>query len=544
MDTRTETASRGIAPGPLEPVLELDDIQGIAAPGFLKPHQALVYLRFPQDRQGLRATRTYISELLKKGIISSGAETLKDRRDHRKFVAREVKAKDRPPLTAIGFTAQGLRKLTPAAGQIASPAFLGGLAQRAALLGDPTDASNLGAPENWVVGKPGEELDAMIVVAGDHHVSVRRLAASLVSELASLGGQLAIQHGDVRRDDRGHEHFGFDDGVSQPGIRGRASKAANDYVTDRWMDPTDLPDALLFGYPGQDLIWPGELILGYPCSGPDPLIPGPVRPCPAWMRNGSFLVYRRLRQDVAAFWQTMRSEAERLGQQPGFEAINDVQLAARLVGRWPSGAPVSRTPTKDIKELGDDPLASNDFRFDNNTPRRTGLNRKQAAFPLAKADPAGLVCPAGAHIRKVNVRDSGSDVGGASATQTRRLLRVGVTFGESLTDKYGEKEPDPLDGDRGLLFLSIQASIEDQFEFLQARWINNHSRPRGPGGHDMIVGQNAATADGVRRCHLFGAQLQSAEVSADRQFVVPTGGGYFFIPSLSAIRTVIAPLEE
>jgi hypothetical protein len=65
--------------------------------------------------------------------------------------------------------------------------------------------------------------------------------------------------------------------------------------------------------------------------------------------------------------------------------------------------------------------------------------------------------------------------------------------------------------------LSSQASIEDQFEFLQERWINNRARPRGPGGHDMIVGQNAATEDGVRRCHLFGAQLQAAERAMNGQ---------------------------
>lgn len=537
-------ASGAIGAGPAEPVLELDDIQGIVAPGFLKPHQALVYLRYPNDRPGLLATRGLIADLANKRALSSGAVTLQDRRNHRKFEKGLVKEADRPPLMAIGFTAQGLRRLTSAARQIESPAFLGGLAKRSALLGDPTDPDNPGAAANWVVGKPGEELDAMLVVAGDHHVSVRRLAESLAGQLAALGGQVSIQHGDVREgEERGHEHFGFDDGVSQPGIRGRASDAAGDYITDRMLDPADVPDAWLFGYPGQDLVWPGELVLGYPCSTADPLTPGPVRPCSSWMRNGSFLVYRRLRQDVVAFWRTMRAEADRLSKQPGFEGLTDLQLAARLVGRWPSGAPISRTPANDIKALGDDPFANNDFRFDNDTPKRNVPGKKQPGFPVAAADPVGMVCPAGAHIRKVNVRNSASDMGGASSTQTCRLLRVGVAYGESLAekDKYGEAGPDPLQGDRGLLFLSIQTSIEDQFEFLQTRWINNPSRPRGPGGHDMIVGQNAAAENGVRRCHLFGTQLQSAEATTDKQFVVPTGGGYFFVPSLSAIRTVIAP---
>jgi deferrochelatase/peroxidase EfeB len=103
-----------------------------------------------------------------------------------------------------------------------------------------------------------------------------------------------------------------------------------------------------------------------------------------------------------------------------------------------------------------------------------------------------------------------------------------VSFGPSLKNRYDKAtsgEPE-----RGLLFMSIQSSIEEQFEFLQARWINDDSRPKSPGGHDMIVGQNAATADGVRRCLLFGSGLQQAQAEAAGQFVTASGGGYFFIP--------------
>jgi deferrochelatase/peroxidase EfeB len=141
----------------------------------------------------------------------------------------------------------------------------------------------------------------------------------------------------------GHEHFGFDDGVSQPGIRGFASLAPGDYITDRHVDPSEVPEVWLFGYPGQDLVWPGEFVSGYAATSPDPLVPGPVsRPIPEWTRNSSFLVYRRLEQNVALFWQTIEAEAKRLRSITGFETLTDDQLAARLVGRWPSGAPVSR----------------------------------------------------------------------------------------------------------------------------------------------------------------------------------------------------------
>jgi hypothetical protein len=94
------------------------------------------------------------------------------------------------------------------------------------------------------------------------------------------------------------------------------------------------------------------------------------------------------------------------------------------------------------------------------------------------------------------------------------------------------------------LFISIQRSIEEQFEFLQARWINDEARPKSPSGNDMIVGQNQTPRDGVRRAVLFGEGLQIAQVQAPRQFVIPTGGGYFFVPSLPALRRVIVPEQR
>jgi Dyp-type peroxidase family len=337
---------------------------------------------------------------------------------------------------------------------------------------------------------------------------------------------------------KGHEHFGFDDGVSQPGIRGRASNEPSDFITDRHVDASEYPAAALLGYPGQDLVWPGEFVIGYPQTGPDPLIAGPeLAPVPAWTRNGSFLVYRRLRQDVGLFWRTMRAQAQRLSGLPGFDGLKDVELAARLVGRWPSGAPLSRTPAKDDPSLGRAKLANNHFRFDSDTPNLKLVDGTDD-FDRAKADPIGLACPLAAHIRKVNTRDAPSDTGGRSSTYERRILRVGVAFGPSLKDRYAKTTA--KDPERGLLFLSIQTSIEEQFEFLQARWMNDDSRPKAPSGHDMIVGQNAPISDGVRRCVLFGSGLQQAIVEADGRFVTPTGGGYFFVPSVSALTDVIA----
>lgn len=530
------TAGRG---APLEPVLEMPDIQGIGVPGFFKPHQTLLSIKIADNAGVLNQFRKWLSNLK----IATAEYTLMDRRQFRASApgSKERAESDARVFVAIGFTYPGLLKLTPGAFSIQSEAFRHGMAVRSKLLGDPTDPNVEGHPSTWVVGGDAHEVHALLVVAGGRRDRVSGEASRLASDLSGIGLEVASQEGNIRTGtEAGHEHFGFDDGVSQPGIRGLASASAGDYISDRDIKPSVVPAAWLYGAPGQDLVWPGEFVLGYPATSPDPLFPGRVATLnPPWTQNGSFLVYRRLRQDVGLFWRTMRAEAQRLSKLPGFAGMADVHLAALLVGRWPSGAPVNRSPAQDDPALGEAGYANNNFRFDSDTPVFDLVSGKVDRFPRAKADPAGTTCPWAAHIRKVNVRDSSSDMGARSSTLERRILRVGVPFGESLADRYADVGDDPQKGQRGLLFLSIQTSIEEQFEFLQARWMNDESRPKMPGGNDMIVGQNAPTRDGVRRCTLFGAGLAQVEVTAGSQWVIPTGGGYFFVPSLSAVRDIL-----
>jgi Dyp-type peroxidase family len=377
------------------------------------------------------------------------------------------------------------------------------------------------------------------VVAGNDPQVVRQAAEATRSAVLDrtdlVLGNYPLQMGQIPAAHHpGREHFGFADGISQPGIRGYTDSSRSQWLTARRLPPGD-PEYELYGLPGQHLVWPGEFVLGYPGGSPDPRLPGPVRPVPSWMHNGSFLVYRRLQQHVDAFRATMRSEAERLARLPGFRGMTPERLAAMLVGRWPSGAPLLRTPKADCPALGRNRLLNNDFRYDDDSPPRGFRDSALANAPRAEADSLGMVCPLGSHIRKVNLRDQASDVGGASATQSRRILRVGVPYDDSRPAENGR----PTIDDRGLLFLSIQASIEDQFEFLQARWINSRSRPRGPGGNDMLVGQNVANADGERRCTIFGDGMAQAEVVARENFVTMTGGAYFFVPALSTLRRLL-----
>jgi Dyp-type peroxidase family len=526
-----------------EPVLPVGDIQGIAVPGFLKPYQALLGVVYEGTPDAVRSFKNFLGEMAEE--VATAAATLEDRR---RFRAARKKAAKSPAvsgtlLTAVAFTFPGLLKLTPGAARIPSEAFQLGLAARSAFLGDPTDPADEGNPARWKVGGLKSDIDALFVIAGDTPESVRAGAKKLADRFKAGGLKVSYQeYGGVRPDLPGHEHFGFDDGVSQPGIRGRASSASDDFITERHIDAGEEPAHSLFGFPGQDLVWPGAFVLGQPGSSPDPLIPGPLSPSePDWTRNGSFLVFRRLRQDVGLFWRTMREEAARLAKLPGFEGMSDESLAARIVGRWPSGAPVNRVPEGDNEALGGDRFANNNIRFDSDGVALPLASGHVDKFPRSKADPAGITCPWAAHIRKVNTRDSGSDTGGRDSTYIRRILRVGVPFGEPIKDRYAEIKDDPQKGARGLLFLSIQASIEDQFEFLVSRWMGDSSRPKMPGGHDLLVGQNDTSGEArVRRCAIFGSGVQQASVSTDAQWIIPTGGGYFFVPSVSALRDVLA----
>ena len=372
---------------------------------------------------------------------------------------------------------------------------------RAATIGDSGDS----APANWIPPLGSDQVHAILHVAADDQADLHAAIARYVQNFGFNGTVhlLFTQEGLVRQDEPGHEHFGFKDGISQPGIRGVDTPRPGG-------DPNQ-------GNPGQDLLWPGEFVLGYETQidGPDavnlpPLSPnpnpGPVSaPGPAWATDGSYLVFRRLRQDVARFHAQLHLLAPANGLDPQV-------FAAKLVGRFHSGCPLeplkgqpTGTGTADDPAVGADSLRNNDFEYG--------------------ADPAGNAVPRAAHIRKVYPRDEPTPGGGENNTQKRRLLRRGVPFGKSLN----LSSLDPHDnGDRGLLFLCYQTSLVNQFEFVQQFWINNPDFPQGGDGTDPVMSQ---TPTGVFTCP--GAN--PAVMPALKHFVTTTGGDYFFQPSISAL---------
>ena len=309
----------------------------------------------------------------------------------------------------------------------------------------------------------------------------------------------------------GHEHFGYLDGVSQPGVRGRVSDDPNDVFMLR-QNPNkrdnktktasgeDVGDVAQ-GKPGQDMLWPGQFVFGYFGQDPqgkeiDKRTKDNISAGPDWTVDGSFLVFRRLRQDVAGFHQFLHDKAKELKLPDPPHASGPRLLGSKLVGRWHSGTPAMRTAADEFPDVGDNDCVNNAFEFQDeskpipNPPIKatTPLDCRDPVGAPSDPDPTGKrgeICPFSAHIRKVYPRDDvpldrapGSpdpcdarNLLNEVDTQTHRILRRGIPYGpvsESTPDA-----PKPDDVDRGLLFLCYQTSIQNQFEFVQACWANN-----------------------------------------------------------------------
>ena len=531
----------GAEPEPVYTPKQRATIQGNTIPGFNKDHQHFLFFRIrsvPRTKKWLRWIAPLISSMEDVLIWVRAFRAMR----HRLGVD--------PPMCAtwvnIAFSHHAIELLAGKADAAAfnEQSFRQGLAARSTFLGDPTNVAHPGHRKKWVVGGPKNEADILVIVAADDSDDLVTMVD--VIKRRAVNAQLRLifeQRGDTLPGPlRGHEHFGFKDGVSQPGVRGKVSAAPGDFITPRYIDHIDAR-ARIFAKPGQLLIWPGQFLLGEPRQNPEHVfsstaaaVPTPPPPAPknfpAWAALGSYLVCRRLRQDVPAFWKFAVAAAGVLG-------INHIKFASMLVGRWPSGAPVMRTPAADNAALAGDEWANNHFIFNDGTlpiPLRPISGYGGDAFPQAVQDMLGTVCPHFAHIRKTNPRDIATDLGKPHDSMLRMILRRGIPFGPPIA---GIKKPPSrlVKKERGLMFICYASTIEDQFELLTRRWANSTVQPNF-GGHDPIIGQrdergartrfiDFPTATGLRRIKL------------KDEWVIPTGGGYFFSPPIEAIAGVL-----
>ena len=311
--------------------LQLDDIQsGVLRPR-PTPYAATYVLLRIDDRKGGRELMRRLS-----AIVASAA--------HPESPASET-------WVSVALTAHGLKALGLPQESLDSFAweFRQGMTARAKALGDTGESS----PENWE--QPLGTSDVHVVITAVSP-DAQRLESALERARQAyrvLPGVVAIWRQDCGALPSETEPFGFRDGISHPAIEGSGIPGSN---------------------PRENPLKPGEFVLGYP----DEMSEAPPTPQPEVLgRNGTYVVFRKLYQRVAAFRQYLKANATT----PQQEEL----LAAKMMGRWRSGAPLALCPFHDDPELGADRKRNNDFLF-------------------KEEDPLGLRTPPGSHVRRTNPR--------------------------------------------------------------------------------------------------------------------------------------------
>lgn len=387
-------------------------------------------------------------------------------------------------LTARGFTALGA---APADLGLFSRPFQQGMVapQRSRALGD----SQRNAPAGWAWND--RDLHAMLLVYAKDPAVLEVAIAEILLRMGA--GWTPTLRFPLHLPADGREPFGFVDGLSMTRVDVGDGRAAE---------------------PGVALLPPGEVVLGYETAM------GVVPPVPPLAENGSYLVVRQLEQDVKAFWEFWAGQAK--------DDTEAVWLAAKALGRWPNGMPVSGAAP------GPEPA----------------YDEAQALAPFQfSEDSRGLKCPFGAHVRRANPRDGLIDDPQKSLDLVRnhRMLRRGRVYGAPAPAEWyppairGQKQAGSIaeaPSSRGLLFMCLCADIARQFEFVQQTWLNNPKFSDLYDEVDPIAAGHGIPADS-HRFSIPRAPLR-CRVNGVARWVRVRGGGYFILPGKRALLRFLA----
>src|SRR3954466_4831210 len=436
-------------------MLEFDDIQHILLTRTPAITGRYEFLSFDTPAGG----PAWLTELLDKVQSAADAQTTLDNSDR---------------WVTLAFTWNGLRALGVPEDSLQTfpEEFRTGMAARADILGD----TGANAPENWIGGLAGDDLHAIAILFSRTDDQCRRSIEEHDKLLARTDGVRSVSYLDLNATppfDFAHDHFGYRDRLSQPVMKGTGE------------EPT----------PGSGApLEPGEFILGYPDeNGPPAQQPQPE----VLSRNGSYMAYRRLEEHVGKFREFLREH--------GKTAEEEEFIAAKLMGRWRSGAPLVLAPEQDDPVLGADMQRNNDFNY-------------------KKMDPLGYAVPLGSHCRRMNPRDTAANM------NRRRMIRRGATYGPPLTEGAAE------DGvERGIAAFVICASLIRQFEFAQNVWVNDKNFHELGNEHDPIIG----TQDGTLEYKIPKRPIRK-RITGLPSFTTVRGGAYFFLPGLKALRYLAA----
>ena len=427
--------------------LELDDIQS----GVLRPRPTpyvATYIAFRiDDREAGRELMRRVSQ-----VVTSAANPNSPLADTWVSVALTCKG-----LEALGVPQKSLESF--------SWEFRQGMAARAKELGDIGES----APENWEQPLGSSDVHVVLVAVSPDEQRLEAALDRAREAYRKMVGIKAIWRQNCHALPTETEPFGFRDGISHPAIEGSGIPGSN---------PQERP------------LRAGEFVIGYRdelggVQVTDPEILG---------RNGTYVVFRKLHQRVAAFRQYLKTNSA---------SVEDEELlAAKMMGRWRSGAPLALCPFHDDPELGADSRRNNNFLFEAD-------------------DPAGFKTPGGSHIRRCNPRDAAI----AGVVRLHRMIRRGTAYGPPLPEGILVDDG----ADRGLMFAFVGAHIGRQFEFVQSQWINDGVFFGAGRDKDPIAGSDEINFTLPRRP--VRKRLQGIP-----RFVVTRGGEYCFMPGLRALR--------
>jgi deferrochelatase/peroxidase EfeB len=371
----------------------------------------------------------------------------------------------------VAFTWNGLRALgIDEASLMTFPEeFRQGMAGRAEILG----VTGKNHPDHWLGELANPALHTIVVLFARDIAERERCKQEHNRYLSQIGGVDVLSTLDLEAIppyDRGaHEHFGYRDRLSQPVIEG-----AGDEPTPGSGSP----------------IKAGEFFLGYVDeSGEQPASPQPE----ILSRNGSYLAYLRMEEHVGAFRDFLRQHGKTREEQE--------LIAAKLMGRWRSGAPLVLAPQKDDPALGADLQRTNNFDY-------------------GTMDPYGYGCPVGSHIRRMNPRDTSDNM------QRHKMIRRGGTYGPPLP------EDAPEDGvERGIAAFVGCASLVRQFEFAMNVWVNDPQFKGLGNERDPFIGTQDGTFDMTIPKRPIRKKIKGLPA-----FTTIRGGAYFFLPGIKALR--------
>ncbi len=435
--------------------LDLDNIQGFVVRGYRLPEAAYVFLSVTDAR----AARRFLADLI--GHVTTAAPW------------------DTKPATTVNVavSASGLRALGVSDEVLGSfdAEFRQGMSARADILGD----NGPSAPEHWEAPFGSKDVHLLaLFLAGDAAALAEREA--WLDEMLGRSGCVKLSRQRAGALPGGVEHFGYADGFSQPHLEG-----------------LDVPPRTRQGAIGTDGGRPlraGEFVLGYPDE--EDVLPRAPKP-DELASGGSYLAFRKLHEDVAAFRAALRSWSD------GGGAEAEELLAAKIVGRWRDGSPLVLCPARPDPALAVDLERNNRFGY--------------------AEDENGYACPRGAHIRRANPRDALPFDG--ALVNRHRLIRRGLPYGDPLP-----ADADDDGAERGVFFMCLQADLARQFEFIQSQWLNNGNSLRLGDDKDPLVGDH----DGTGKHTINGAPPRFA--APLQRWVTTMGGEYFFVPGISGLR--------